>query len=190
MDVGAGRRGGPDGHPLALRFVALRERLAGTAYHVLGHRHDARDAVQEAFVRCWRARAGVDGVRDLDAWIFSVVLNTAKDLRRRRAVRRAGPLPTEDAMHPTTLDPEPQASAERAETVERLRAAIGALPEREREVFLLRENGDLTFEAIASLLGIPVGTAKTRMRLALRRLREVLDVPSRAPLLAEGGSVS
>jgi RNA polymerase sigma-70 factor (ECF subfamily) len=179
MDVGAGNRGGPDEHPLALRFTALRERLAGTAYHVLGHRQDAREAVQDAFVRCWRARVGADGIRDLDAWIFSAVLNAAKDLRRRRNVRRAGPLPTEDAMVPTSLEPGPPAIAERREAIARLRAAIGALPEREREVFLLRQNGDLTFEAIASLLGIPVGTAKTRMRLALGRIREVFGVKSR-----------
>ena len=46
---------------------------------------------------------------------------------------------------------------------------------REREVFLLRQNGDLTYERIARLLNVPVGTTKTRMRAALRRLRTVLD---------------
>ncbi|HET6204202.1 MAG TPA: RNA polymerase sigma factor [Planctomycetota bacterium] len=185
MDVGAGRDGGPDGHPLALRFEALRDRLAGTAFHVLDDRQDAREAVQEAFVRCWRGRAGADGVRALDAWIFSVVLNAAKDLRRRRTVRRAEPLPAEEAMQPTSLEPGPLALAERREDVARVRAAIGALPESEREVFLLRENGDLTFEAIASLLRVPVGTAKTRMRAALRRIREALAPRSGAPLLLE-----
>ena len=99
MDVGAGRNGGPDGHPLAFRFLALRDRLAGTAFHVLDDRQDAREAVQEAFVRCWRARASADGVRDLDAWIFSVVLNAARDFRRRRTLRRAEPLPEESMPH-------------------------------------------------------------------------------------------
>ncbi|MGH7150750.1 MAG: RNA polymerase sigma factor [Planctomycetota bacterium] len=181
MDLGAAPS--PDGHPLALRFLALRDRLAGTAFHVLGDRQEAREAVQEAFLRCWRSRAGTNGVVDLDAWVFSVVLNTAKDFRRRSAVRRAEPLPLEEAMQPTSLEPGPPALAERREALARVRSAIGALSETEREVFLLRENGDLTFEAIGALLHVPVGTAKTRMRAALRRIREALAPID--PLLAQ-----
>ena len=184
MDDGAGRNGGSDGHPLALRFLALRDRLAGTAFHVLDDRQDAREAVQEGFLHCWRGRSSADGVRDLDAWIFSVVLNAAKDLRRRRTLRRTEPLPAEEAMRPTSLETGPAALAERSEALDRVRAAIGALPETAREVFLLRENGDLTFEAIASLLRVPVGTAKTRMRAALRRIREALAPIDGAPLFA------
>jgi RNA polymerase sigma-70 factor (ECF subfamily) len=165
----------PDADPLTVRFLALEGRLAGTAYFVLGRREDARDAVQEAFVRCWRARDAARGARDLDAWIFSVLLNAAKDQRRRRRVRAAQPLPTEDAMAPTVREPDPGAALERRDELARVRGAIHALPEPEREVFLLRQNGELTFEAIGQALGVPVGTAKTRMRAALRRLREAVD---------------
>jgi RNA polymerase sigma-70 factor (ECF subfamily) len=58
--------------------------------------------------------------------------------------------------------------------MDRLRAAIADLREEEKEVFLLRQNGELTYEEIADLLSIPSGTVKTRMRLALERLRKVL----------------
>jgi RNA polymerase sigma-70 factor, ECF subfamily len=172
-----GERCGGDAETLTRRFLALSDRLAGTATFVLGHREDAREAVQEAFVRCWRSRGTAAGVADLDAWIFSVVLNTAKDLRRRQRVRAAGPLPAEDVMRATS-ELEPGAALERRDTLERLRGALHALPEPEREVFLLRQNGELTFEAIAAALGCPVGTAKTRMRAALRRLRAVLEPES------------
>jgi RNA polymerase sigma-70 factor (ECF subfamily) len=170
-----GRRTGPDADSLTRRFLALSDRLTGTAFFVLGHREDAREAVQEAFVRCWRARNSADGARDLDAWIFSVVLNTAKDLRRRRRVRSVESLPAEDAMPSIARDADPGAAIERDDALERVRGAIHALPEAEREVFLLRQNGELTFEAIAEAVGCPVGTAKTRMRAALRRLREAID---------------
>jgi RNA polymerase sigma-70 factor, ECF subfamily len=170
-----GRRAETAADPLTGRFLELSARLTGTAYYVLGHREDAREAVQEAFVRCWRAREGTNGVADLDAWIFSVVLNAAKDLRRRRLVRAAEPLPPEDAMRATAKEPDPSAAIERRDSLERVRGAIHTLPEPEREVFLLRQNGELTFEAIAAAVGIPVGTAKTRMRTALRRLREAID---------------
>ena len=63
---------------------------------------------------------------------------------------------------------------EHKESVERLRAAILDLREEEKEVFLLRQNGDLTYEQIAELRHCPVGTIKTQMRSALEKLRKVL----------------
>ena len=163
------------------RFQALRDRLLGTAYLVVGHREDAREIVQDAFVKCWRNRHKAAEARDLEAWIFQVLLNTARDSRRRRRVRQAESLPTEDAMparSETGTDPGRRAAAR--ETLERVRAAIHHLPDAEREVFLLRQNGDLTYEGIAEMLGCPVGTAKTRMRKALLRLRAAID-PSASP---------
>lgn len=175
------------GAALTARFQHLRERLLGTAWHVVGHRDDALEVVQEAFLRCWRTRdrrpAGGEALRDLDAWIFAVLLNAARDLRRRRTVRRADALPTEDSMHPAT-SADPHRRAEAREDLVRVRAAIRELPDGEREVFLLRQNGDLPYERIADTLGIPVGTAKTRMRRALERLRRVIEpAPVRAPSL-------
>ena len=160
--------------PLTARFEALSERLMGTAYFAVGHREDAREAVQEAFVRCWRHRKKVPELRDLDAWIFSVLLNTARDMRRRKRVRKAESLPTEDAM-PIKAADDPVRRAHAREALGRVRSAIHLLPETEREVFLLRQNGDVTYERIAELLGCPVGTAKTRMRSALQRLRRAME---------------
>ncbi|MCE9637434.1 MAG: RNA polymerase sigma factor [Planctomycetes bacterium] len=174
-----------DEDPLAARFEALRERLLGTAWFVVGNRDDAREAVQEAFLRCWKARDPSRAVRDLDAWIFSVLLNVARDTRRRRAVRRSASLPTEDEMRPE-VSHEPSRRAEAREDLTRVRAAIRELPDEQREVFLLRQNGDLPYERIASMLGIPENTAKTRMRRALLRLRAAID-PS-APTTGAAGA--
>ncbi|MHC4470757.1 MAG: RNA polymerase sigma factor [Planctomycetota bacterium] len=180
MHRGDPRQPGQDGEALTHAFLALRDRLLGTAYFVLGHREDAREAVQEAFLKCWRKRAEVRQSGNLNAWIFTVVLNSAKDQRRRRRVRRAEPLPGNESMLPSTREQGPPAAAAKHELLARMRAAILELPETEREVFLLRQNGDLTYAAIADALGAPVGTMKTRMRSALRRLREILD-PSPRP---------
>ena len=73
----------------------------------------------------------------------------------------------------TTTDT-PYAEAERQETLRRVRQAIYRLPESEREVFLLRQNTEQSFQEVAEALEIPIGTAKTRMRSALRRLRSAL----------------
>ena len=166
--------GGTNGEALTGAFVTLRDRLLGTAYLVLGHREDAREAVQDAFVKCWRRREAIKSFTSLDAWIFSVLLNAARDLRRRRTVRRTDVLPVEELMPPSRREEDPPAAVVKREQAERLRAAVGRLPEREREVFLLRQNGDLTYAAIAEVVETPVGTVKTRMRSALARLRGVL----------------
>jgi RNA polymerase sigma-70 factor (ECF subfamily) len=66
-------------------------------------------------------------------------------------------------------------SLEDRESLERLRAAIALLRPEEKEVFLLRQNGELTYEQIAEIRNAPVGTVKTQMRTALQKLRKVLN---------------
>ena len=68
----------------------------------------------------------------------------------------------------------PHQNAERKESLQRLRHAIHDLREEEQDVFLLRQNGDLTYEEIAQMRGCPVGTVKTQMRAALEKLRKML----------------
>lgn len=180
MEHGEGRPAGPGEDPVTRTFHALRDRLAGTAYFILGDREAARDAVQDAFVRCWAHRHETGTVGNLEAWVFTVLLNAARDARRRRTVRRASSLPAEEALPVQTREIDPAVAAEKNDAVARVRAALLRLPLEEREVFLLRENGDLPFGEIARLTGVPVGTAKSRMRLALHRLRAALGAGERA----------
>src|SRR6266851_4776101 len=140
---------GPDGAEAPLErlvrvFNELRDELVSTLWFMLGNRDDALDAAQEAFLKCWKSPAGLSNVRDLRAWIFRVGFNTAKDLKRNAWRRRARPLCGDEVM---ILSPE------------------------EKEVFLLRQNGDLTYDQIAEARGSPVGTVKTQMRSALQKLR-------------------
>ena len=72
-------------------------------------------------------------------------------------------------------EPEPATVAGRDEQLARLRSAVLELRSEEQEVFLLRQNGELTYEQISESLGVPLGTVKTRMRLALAKLREALE---------------
>jgi RNA polymerase sigma-70 factor (ECF subfamily) len=141
---------------------------------MLGNADDAQDAAQEAFLKCWRARHTLPDVQNLRAWIFRVGLNAAKDFQRSAWNRRSRPLPEDDLMAPAR-DESPGQSLEDREALERLRAAIADLRQEEKEVFLLRQNGNLTYEQIAEVRGAPVGTVKTQMRAALQKLRKVLN---------------
>ncbi len=69
----------------------------------------------------------------------------------------------------------PAQDVERREAFERIRQAVLGLREEEKEVFLLRQNGELTYEQIADLRGCPVSTVKTQMRTALEKIRKVLN---------------
>jgi RNA polymerase sigma-70 factor (ECF subfamily) len=179
-DVAAGAPGvsvRPDGaavtaDELARAFSDVRNELVSTLWYLLGNQEDACDAAQEAFLKCWRARARIGEVHNLRAWIFRIGLNAAKDFRRSAWHRRARPLKDETMLAANHV-PVGQ-SLEEAETLERLRRAIQGLRREEQEVFLLRQNGELTYEEIAAIRNSPVGTVKTQMRSALQKLRREL----------------
>ncbi len=164
----------PGDDALVATFNAVRDELVSTLMYLLGNSDDAQDAAQEAFLKCWRARASVPDVQNLRAWIFRVGLNAAKDFQRSAWNRKSRPLPEDDVMLPTR-DDTPGQAVEDQEALDQLRRAITELRQDEKEVFLLRQNGDLTYEQIAEIRNAPVGTVKTQMRTALIKLRKVLN---------------
>lgn len=154
-------------------FNDARDDLVSTLYFLLGNREDAHDIAQEAFYRCWRSRESLVDVRDLKAWIYRVSLNAARDLQRSAWRRRAKPLLGEEAMlidHAISHEQD----LEDRELLDKIQDAVHHLREEEKEVFLLRQNGELTYEQIAEMAQRPIGTVKTQMRSALQKLRGVL----------------
>src|SRR5207245_11278704 len=103
-----------------------------------------------------------------------VCASAAKDLQRSAWRRRARPLLGASALTQAHCV-SPVKAAEEREARERLRKALLDLRAEEKEVFLLRQNGCLTYEEIARLRRSPVGTVKTQMRAALSKLRQVLQ---------------
>lgn len=165
-----------DGEAFVCAFNAVRAELVSTLYFVLGNHDDAQDVAQDAFLKCWRTRESLPEVRNLRAWIFRVGLNAAKDLQRNAWRRKAKHLGDQTAPEPVPPQT-PADSLEEKETLEKLRLALYQLRPEEKAVFLLRQNGDLTFEEIAEVRRLPVGTVKTQMRSALQKLRGILQNP-------------
>jgi RNA polymerase sigma-70 factor (ECF subfamily) len=154
-------------------FACYQSELLGTLYHLVGNAEDARDALQDTFIKCWRNRHKLPDVHNVKAWIFRIALNTGRDMRQTAWRRRKRPLPEDEATL-VSQQRRPEIEAEYGEQVSLVRAAVSQLRSEEQEVFLLRQNAQLTYEEIAAETGIPIGTVKTRMRLALSRLREAL----------------
>ena len=155
-------------------FNGMRTELVSTLFFVLGNHDDAQDVAQDVFLKCWRTRETLTDVKNMRAWIFRVSLNAAKDLQRNAWRRRAKPMGDSPPPEIEGKNPAPADALETKETLERLRKALHELRPEEKEVFLLRQNGDLTYEEIATLRRTPVGTVKTQMRAALQKLRRVL----------------
>lgn len=160
-------------HALEAAFARYQSELLGTLYYLVGNVEDARDALQETFVKCWRNRHKVDDVQNLKAWIFRIALNTGRDLRTTAWRRKRQSLDGYEAMIESSHRG-PEETSARHEELDQVRDALGDLRPEEQEVFLLRQNGDLTYEEIGEMLKLPTGTVKTRMRLALTKLRKAL----------------
>lgn len=173
----------PPGETLVATFSLVRDELVSTLTYVLGNREEAADAAQETFLKCWRAQATIPEVQNLRAWIFRVGLNTARDIQRSGWAKRSRPLIAEEVLLPAK-DTAPADTMEDQETIAQLRQALMDLRPEEREVFLLRQNGEMTYEQIAEARDVPVGTVKTQMRTALIKLRKVLN-----PDPSEGGRI-
>jgi RNA polymerase sigma-70 factor (ECF subfamily) len=163
----------PAADALLRTFNDLRHELVSTLWFVLGNQEDAQDVAQEAFLRCWRTQQSVPDIVNLRAWIFRVGLNAAKDLQRSAWSRKVKPFLGTDLVPKVDMHAPGQA-LENQESLHRLRAALLDLRPEEKEVFLLRQNGELTYEQIAEMRNRPVGTIKTQMRSALQKLRKVL----------------
>jgi RNA polymerase sigma factor (sigma-70 family) len=157
-------------------FADAHGEILGTLFYLVGNIEDARDALQETFLKCWRHQEQMAEVANLRAWVFRVALNTGRDCRKAAWNRRRQSL-VEDAMMVSTADG-PDAGLVRDEQMQVLRHAVLKLRPEEQEVFLLRQNGAFTYEQIAEATSLPVGTVKTRMRAAIRRLREAVGEQS------------
>ncbi len=149
---------------LVRRFQA---RVYGLALHYVRNAEEARDVAQEIFVRVYRR---LDGYRDTDAflpWLLRVGRNVCIDHLRRLKARPAGASVPVDAVaefaHP---GPTPEAASEAADRRRLVHRAMQGLSEPTREIILLKEIQGLGFDEIASLLDIPLGTAKSRSNRA------------------------
>ncbi len=120
-------------------FARLQDELLGCLYCVTGNWEDARDALQETFLKCWRNQAKLAEVAHFKAWVFRVALNTGRDARSAAWRRRRQPLEEGAAMLIANHAP-PEAAMEAADEVARVRTAVALLRAEEQEVFLLRQS--------------------------------------------------
>ena len=145
----------------------------GLALRVLGDARAAEDVSQDVFVTVWERPDAFDPDRgSLRTWLGTLAHRRAVDYVRREEARKRRAI--KDAARPeTTPDVEEMAMA--LVTAERVRAALATLPDEQRRAIQLAYFGGKTYRQVADVLGIPEGTAKSRLRLGLRRIAGVLE---------------
>jgi len=157
-----------DRQPDAATLIGAR---VGRAYRlaraILGEQAEAEDVAQEACLTAWRKAGSIRDVERFDAWFDRIVVNLCRDqIRRRGRVRDVSP-----AWHGVVEGPGASASSSDLD----IDRALDALDVDHRVVVLLRYWQDRTVDDIARRLGIPAGTVKSRLHVALQRIRTNLE---------------
>jgi len=150
------------------------------AYRTLGREEDARDVVQEAFLRAFRGLKGFKGEAKFSSWLYRITLNLCRDWIRRE--RRAPIVQVPEGTDPVDLADERVAPTEsveelvaRREMTSAVARAMAELPEEQRTAIMLKEYHGLTFQEIAEMLDCPLSTVKTRLYQGLSVLRRRLE---------------
>jgi RNA polymerase sigma-70 factor (ECF subfamily) len=160
-----------DGAAFDALFRAHYPALVGVAERLLGERAVAEEVAQDVMLELWRRRGTVSVDDSLRAYLFRAARNRALNhLRHERMKQRTAPR----AAGETVTRPEAPARLEEEEIDRAVREAVGALPERCREVFELSRGHGLRYAEIAGVLGISVKTVEAQMGKALRVLRDRL----------------
>ncbi|MEE2645542.1 MAG: sigma-70 family RNA polymerase sigma factor [Myxococcota bacterium] len=168
-------------------FSHLLERLERPLffyiYRIVKDREQAEDVLQDTFMRMVQHASSYRPEAPLRAWVYKIAKNRSLDMLRRKDRRYQSldaPLTHEGAFSLLDLivdeeSAEGSAARDQSEIRERIMRAVDALPELQREVFLLREVDGLKFREIAALKEVSENTIKSRMRYALESLRYHLD---------------
>ncbi len=144
------------------------------ARRLTGNEEDARDVVQDAYLRAWKGIGKFRGDAQFSTWMYRITANAASTHMHKRRRQRAEPF--DDSFEPIDTRAEEQVSqgAESAEALDRISAALDELPAKLRSVVVLKDVYGMPHEAIADELGISVAAAKVRLHRARRKLRDVL----------------
>ena len=164
-----------DDHALAEVFDALAHSVLGSALRVLGDSSAAQDVVQDVFVELWRHPGRYDpAAGTLRTYLTVLARHRAVDLVRSE-LRRVARQERSYRLTPAPLMAGAGDEVLAAETAGLVRSAVQSLPATQRQVVELAYFDGLTCREVAHAVGIPEGTAKSRLRLALAKLEEMLD---------------
>ena len=161
--------------------IANQKNVYNLALKMTRNEEDALDISQEAFIKAYSQLAGFRGDSKFSVWLYRLTYNLCIDFLRKKPVAKVIPLDYEDdggdvkALEIPDLRNLPEDSAMRGETREAIKAGIEELPLKHREILVMREFTDMSYDDISAALRISVGTVKSRLARSRLKLLEILE---------------
>jgi RNA polymerase sigma-70 factor (ECF subfamily) len=160
---------------LVLRY---QDRLFNTVYRLVDNADDALDVVQEAFINAYQSLGNFHGESAFFTWLYRIAVNAAISLKRKKRVMvridGADGEPIIDPLDPSDLA-RPGHALEQAEQERRVQRALSRLSPEHRAVLVMKEMEGQKYENMAEILGVPIGTVRSRLHRARLELRELLE---------------
>jgi RNA polymerase sigma-70 factor (ECF subfamily) len=158
-------------------------KIFALCFGMLGREDDASDAAQETFIAAYRNLSNFRGEARVSSWLHRIAVNQCLTTKRRKRTRAEEFLDDEDGSAENTFVASPAhspaCSTEKLERLAIVRQAVTALPVDLRQVIVMKEFEDMTFQEISETLDLPLSTVKSRLYTALKQLRMRLE---RVPL--------
>jgi len=159
--------------------VRYQDRLFNSVVRILDNPDDAADAVQDAFINAYVSLGSFKGDAEFFTWLYRIAFNTAVSLKRRRKqlVSLEGGRDGEASIDPADPSDEtrPGVALQRGEDEALLQAGLNRLSADHRTVLVLKDIDGLKYEEIAEIVGVPIGTVRSRIHRARLELKEFLE---------------
>lgn len=160
------------------RLVELYQtKLYNFTFNYLKHPEEAKDLTQDIFVSVYRSLSGLKDVSKFSSWLYQIALNHCRN--RYKKLKRTGYFNSQSIDDPEsyvqlTSKNSPENQVERQEVINIVRTTISKMKKQEKEVLMLRDMQELSYEEISAILGIPIGTVKSKLNRARTGLKNRL----------------
>ncbi|MBL7857176.1 MAG: RNA polymerase sigma factor [Cyclobacteriaceae bacterium] len=154
------------------RVMPAKNKLFRFALRFLGNEEEAKDVVQEVFIRVWNGREQMNEIQNWEAWCMRITKNLSLD--RIRSLNRKQTQPVEEAFHVHQQELTPHETTELHESMQRVNNLIASLPEKQRQVIHLRDVEGYSYNEICEILELDMSQVKVSLFRARNAVREKL----------------
>ncbi|MDL5050167.1 RNA polymerase sigma factor [Oscillatoria amoena NRMC-F 0135] len=154
------------------RVLPVKNKLFRFALRMLGNDEEAKDVVQEVFIRVWNGREQLADIQNMEAWCMRITKNLSLD--KLRSIKRKGTFPIDKGFDATHADVTPDVQTELGESMQNVSQLIAALPEKQRQVIHLRDVEGYSYNEICETLELDMNQVKVNLFRARNAVREKL----------------
>ena len=165
---------GGDHKAFSMLVKIYKNKLFGYLIKICGNREAASDLLQDVLIKCWNGMRNYNEQNKFASWLFSIAHNTAVDAIRKNKIKSVE-ISSEEIEYGNSSD-NPYNTVIHNETKMIIERIVNELPQKQKEVFLLRTHGGMTFKEISDLMKQPLNTVLSHMHYAVKKLRKELKV--------------